>query len=57
MTIITTYVSAVLGGMTTLMSNLWGFAEGNELLSVIIVLPVIGGIIARVASWSKRARG
>lgn len=57
MTVITTYVTAVLGGMTTLMSNLWGFAEGNELLSVIIVLPVIGGIIARVASWSKRARG
>lgn len=52
-----TYVTALLGAMGNMVSYLWSFAEGNEVLSTIVLLPVVGGVVAKVVSVSRKARG
>lgn len=49
-------VTAILGGMTSFFSYIFDFKD-HAAIATVACLPIIGGIVARVASIAKRARG
>lgn len=49
-------VTAILGGMTSFFTYVFDFTE-HRAIATVALLPVMGGIVARVASIAKRARG
>ena len=49
-------VSAVLQGMTSFFSYIFNFTD-HPAVATVACLPIIGGIIARVATIAKRSKG
>lgn len=53
---LSTAIQAIITNMTSLIGALWTFGEG-AVIGTVVMLPVVGGLIARVASVSRKARG
>lgn len=49
-------VTAILGGMTSFFTYIFDFTD-HAAIATVACLPIIGGIVARVASIAKKARG
>lgn len=49
-------VSAVLGGMTSFFTYIFDFTD-HPTVATVACLPIIGGIVARVATLAKRSKG
>lgn len=51
-----TIVNALLEGMTSFFTYIFDFKD-HAAIATVACLPIIGGIVARVASIAKRSRG